>query len=183
MEHTPRFIFVKISKMKRIFLPLFLLAATAALAQHPDTILKEGIAIGEIGAAASRDIKSGKSSFGYSLAAETTPIENWLEIELGVSPTYAAHYHETDIDFLLKKPWTLSRRLEIMLGIGPEWARATESGTTSTSWSGEAALDLMYWPFPKHQFGFYAEPGYTYGLNSRHEQSLEMSAGLLVNIP
>lgn len=144
---------------------------------------KEGIAIGEIGGASSTDIKSGKSSFGYSLSVEATPIEHWLEVELGVSPTYASHYRETDVDFLFKKPWTFSSRLEFMLGIGPEWAHSTNYGVTTNSWSGEIALDFMYWPFKKHQFGFYAEPGFTYSLNKEHEQSAEMSAGLLINIP
>jgi hypothetical protein len=112
-----------------------------------------------------------------------SPIEDWLEVELGVSPTYAAHYRETDVDFLVKKPWTFSSRLEFMLGIGPEWAHTTEYGTTTNSWSGELALDFMYWPFKKHQFGFYGEPAYVYGFNAAHEQSIEMSAGLLINIP
>jgi hypothetical protein len=165
---------------------LLLLISRNAFAQktfNDSTSFKEGIAIGEIGGASSTDVKSGKSSFGYSLSVEATPIEHWLEVELGVSPTYAAHYKETDVDFLFKKPWTFSSRLEFMLGIGPEWAHSTDYGVTTNSWSGEIALDFMYWPFKKHQFGFYAEPDYVYGLNAAHEQSIEMSAGLLINIP
>jgi hypothetical protein len=173
--------------MKLILLSfLLLLFSTRIVAQKKSadsTNFKEGIAVGEIGGASSIDIKSVKSSFGYSLSVEATPIEDWLEVELGVSPTYASHYRETDIDFLLKKPWTFSSRLEFMLGIGPEWAHSTDFGTTSNSWSGEIALDFMYWPFKKRQFGFYAEPAYTYGFNAAHEQSAGMSAGLLINIP
>jgi hypothetical protein len=169
-----------------LILSLLLLFSIPAFAQKTSsdsTKDKEGIAVGEIGGASSTDIKSGKSSFGYSLSVEATPIEDWLEVELGVSPTYAAHYRETDVDFLVKKPWTFSSRLEFMLGIGPEWAHTTEYGTTTNSWSGELALDFMYWPFKKHQFGFYGEPAYVYGFNAAHEQSIEMSAGLLINIP
>jgi len=173
--------------MKLIWLPfLLLLISIDGMAQKisgDSTSLKEGVAVGEIGGASSTDIKSGKSSFGYSLSIEATPVANWLEVELGVSPTYGAYHKETDIDFLLKKPWTFSSKLEFMLGIGPEWANATDHGITTHSWNGEVALDFMYWPFRKHQLGFYAEPGYVYGFNKAHEQSAEISAGLLINIP
>ena len=173
--------------MKLILLSLLLLLfSTRLIAQKKpadSTSFKEGIAVGEIGGASSTDVKSGKSSFGYSLSAEATPIENWLEVELGVSSTYAAHYKETDIDFLLKKPWAFSPVLEFMLGVGPQWAHANQYGITANSWSGQMALDFMYWPFSKHKFGFYAEPAYVYGFNAAHEQSVEMSAGLLINIP
>jgi len=165
---------------------LFFLLSANAIAQktsNDSASDKEGIAVGEIGEASSTDIKSGKSSFGYSLSVEATPIENWLEVELGVSPTYASHYKETDVDFLFKKPWTFSSRLEFMLGIGPEWAYSPDYGITTNSWSGEIALDFMYWPFKKRQFGFYIEPDYVYGFSAAHEQSVEMSAGLLINIP
>ncbi|HVX00134.1 MAG TPA: hypothetical protein VHA52_06855 [Candidatus Babeliaceae bacterium] len=173
--------------MKLIFLSCCLIFvcinARAQKAAKDTTGFKEGIAVGEAGGASSTDIKSGKASYGYSLSVEATPIENWLEVELGVSPTYAKNYRETDIDFLVKKPWDFSRRLEFMLGVGPEWAHSTSLGVSSNSWSGEIALDFMYWPFKKHQFGFYAEPAYVYGFETGHEQSIEMSAGLLINIP
>jgi hypothetical protein len=191
VDYTPWFTFVKIVKeqpeMKLILLPflslLFSIDAIAQKTSGDSTGFKEGIAIGEIGGASSTDITSGKSSFGYSLSVEATPIEDWLEVELGVSPTYAFHYKETDIDFLIKKPWTFSSKLEFMLGIGPEWAQSTEYRITTNSWSAEIALDFMYWPFKKRQFGFYVEPAYAYGFNATHEQSAGMSAGLLVNIP
>src|ERR1700749_4289447 len=137
---------------------IFSVRPTAQKKSIDTSSFKEGIGVGEIGGASSTDIKSGKSSFGYSLSVEATPIEDWLEVELGVSPTYAPHYKETDIDFLLKKPWTFSPRLEFMLGIGPQWGHSTDYGITTNSWSGEMALDFMYWPFKKHQFGFYMEP-------------------------
>jgi hypothetical protein len=191
VDYTPWFTFVKIIKaqceMKLILLSfLFLLLNSHAIAQKSpadSTRFKEGIAVGEIGGASSTDIKTGKSSFGYSLSVEATPIEDWLEVEIGVSPTYAAHYRETDVDFLLKKPWTFSSRLEFMLGIGPEWGHSTDFGITSNSWSGEIALDFMYWPFKKRQFGIYAEPAFAYGFNAAHDQSAGISAGLLINIP
>lgn len=164
-----------------LFIPLFTANAFAQKAS-PDTIKdKEGIAIAEFGGAYSRDIK-GKSSFGYDVAIETTPIENWLELELGASSTYGNRLKETGIDLLIKKPWTLSSKLEFMFGVGPAWGHATDDGATTSSWGGEAALDFMYWPFEKHQFGFYLEPGYQHNFKG-NDQSVEMSGGLLVNIP
>ena len=88
-----------------------------ALAQSEDD---EPAAIVEVGAAASRDLKGSASSGGADLAVEFTPIENWLEIEMGTTPLFSSHSVEWDTDLLFKKPWTLSRRVEFMLGAGPE---------------------------------------------------------------
>ena len=41
----------------------------------------------------------------------------------------------------------------------------------------------MFWPARKHKFGWYLEPTYDYGFGSGHEQSIGMSAGLLIAIP
>src|ERR1700749_2891893 len=109
-----------------VFLISFLINANAQKVEKDS--LAEPFAIGEIGPAASLNIKGGKSSYGFSLAVETTPIENWLELELGVTPTYASHLKETDVDFLFKKPWTLSSELEFMLGVGPVWEHANSNG-------------------------------------------------------
>jgi len=145
--------------------------------------LAESFAIGEIGPAASLNIKDGKSSYGYSLAVEITPIENWLELESGVTSIYGSHIKETDVDFLFKKPWTLSSKLEFMLGIGPVWEHSNSYGVNTNDFGGEAALDFMYWPFTKRQFGFYFEPEYDYKFKAGHEQSIGFSGGLLIGIP
>ena len=143
---------------------------------------KEGIAIGELGAASSMETRSKKKSYGYSLAVEATPIENWLEVELGISPTRSAYHKELAIDFLLKKPWTISPRLEFMLGIGPQWSHTKDSGITANLWSGELALDFMYWPFRKRAVGFFIEPDYVHSFREQ-DQSIEFSGGLLISIP
>ena len=56
-----------------------------------------------------------------------TPIENWLELEFGVTPTFSHHSTEWDTDVLFKKPWTLSKKVEFMFGVGPEWIRQPPS--------------------------------------------------------
>ena len=117
-----------------------------------------------------------------TVAVEVTPIENWLELEAGVTPLFTRHSTEWDTDLLFKKPWTLSKKAEFMFGIGPEWVHTTEYGVTTNSIAGEAVLDFMFWPSGKHRFGWYLEPGYEYNFGRGHEQSLGISGGLLIAI-
>ncbi len=144
---------------------------------------KEGIAVAEFGGAASGNISGGRSSFGYSVAVEATPIENWLELELGYTSTYSRRLTDKGLDVLFKKPWTLSPKAEFMFGIGLAWDHTKEYNVVTNSVGGEIALDFMFWPSGKHRFGWYLEPAYEYGFGNGHEQSVGMSAGLLVSIP
>lgn len=84
---------------------------------------KDNKAIFELGAATNWNLGGGVATFAPNLAAEITPIEKWLELELGVSPLYIHTAKEWDTDLLLKKPWTLSQKAEFMLGVGPEWVQ------------------------------------------------------------
>src|SRR4029077_17969787 len=79
---------------------------------------KDPIAIVEVGAATSWNLSGGAATFAPNLAAELTPIENWLELEAGVSPFYTRKSTEWDIDLLFKKPWTLSRKAAVIGGGG-----------------------------------------------------------------
>ena len=78
------------------------------------------------------------------------------------------------------QPWTLSKKAEFMLGVGPAWVHTTKYGMTTNSVSGEVVLDFMLWPSAKHRFGWYLEPGYEYNFGRGHEQSLGISGGLLI---
>lgn len=69
---------------------------------------KDPIAVLELGAATSWIVRGGAVTFAPNFAAEVTPIENWLELEAGVSPFYTWHSTEWDTDLLFKKSWTLS---------------------------------------------------------------------------
>lgn len=144
---------------------------------------KEPAAIIELGGAAARSLTGGGSGFGADVAVEVTPIEKWLEIEAGVTPLFARHSTEWDTDLLFKKPWTLSRKVEFMIGVGPEWIHTRAHGVTTNSPGGEVALDFMYWPRGKHRFGWYLEPAYDYDFGRGHEQSVGMTTGLLIAIP
>jgi hypothetical protein len=160
-----------------------LLCAGSAFAQQADADKDkdEPAAIVELGGAGSWNLKGG-SSFGTDFAAEITPIENWLELEAGTTPLFAHHSTEWDTDFLFKKPWTLSKKLEFMIGIGPEWVHMRQYGITRNSFAGEAVLDFMFWPSGKHRFGWYLEPGYDYTFGRDHERSFGITGGLLIGL-
>jgi len=123
---------------------------------------KDPIAIVELGAATSWNVSGGAATFAPNLAAEVTPIENWLELEAGVSPFYTHRSTEWDTDLLFKKPWTISRKTEFMLGVGPEWVHLRQNRKATNSISGEMAGDFMFWPTGKHRFGWFLEPAYDY---------------------
>src|SRR6202789_3133414 len=108
--------------MKWLALLLSLSVVTASYAQTPDQnehrLDDDPSVILELGASTSWNTAGGAASFAPNLAAETTPIENWLELEAGVSPFFTRNATEWDTDLLFKKPWTISPNAEFMLGIG-----------------------------------------------------------------
>jgi hypothetical protein len=117
------------------------------------------------------------------VAVEVTPIENWLELAAGVTPLFSRHSTEWDTDLLFKKPWTLSRKVEFMFGVGPEWIHTSRYNVVTNSVGGEVALDFMFWPSRRHKFGWYLEPAYDYDFGRGHDQSVSISGGLLIAIP
>lgn len=136
--------------------------------------------IGEIGGAGNWNPKGFAGNGGPTIAIEFTPIEEWLEIEIGATRAYGKGASEFSVDLLFKKPFTLSRTFEFMVGLGPEWSSTKTHNLTSTDWGAELALDLMYWPFRKRKWGFYVEPAYDYSFGQGNEQSLGFNGGLLI---
>jgi hypothetical protein len=45
-----------------------------------------------------------------------------------------------------------------------------------------AVADFMFWPTSDREYGWFLEPSYTCSLDGIHEQSLGVSAGLLIPI-
>jgi hypothetical protein len=170
---------------KAVFIAALLLFSGQTLAQSTQSVDKdkEPVAVIELGGAVNWNLKDGGSSSGPTVAAEVTPIENWLELEAGVTPLFGSNSTEWDTDLLFKKPWTLSRKAEFMFGAGPEWIHTSEDKMATNSAGGEAVLDFMFWPSSKHKYGWYLEPGYDYNFGSGHEQSVGVSGGLLIAIP
>jgi hypothetical protein len=158
---------------------LFICSANV-LAQSVD---EEPAAVVELGAAASGSLKDGTAGFGPDVSVEVTPIENWLELEMGTTPLFSRHSTEWDTDLLFKKPWTLSEKVEFMFGAGPEWIHTRAYGMTTNSLGGEVVLDFMFWPSGKHKLGWYLEPSFDYSFSRGHERSIGISGGILIAIP
>src|SRR6202789_4387912 len=114
---------------------VFLVCCLPAIGQVAPKDADDTIAILEVGASTNWNFSGGAATFAPNLAAECTPIENWLELEAGVSPFYTRHATEWDTDFLIKKPWALSKKAEFMLGVGPQWAHLKQNGKTTDSFS------------------------------------------------
>jgi hypothetical protein len=84
---------------------------------------------------------------------------------------------EWDTDILFKKPFTLSDKVEFMIGAGPQWSNAWRGSTNAGV---EIAADFMFWPSPDRKLGWFLEPSYSF--IGGHEQSLGVSVGLLIPI-
>jgi hypothetical protein len=117
------------------------------------------------------------------LAIEVTPIEHWLEIEAGVTALFNRHSKEWDIDLLFKKPWNLSKKVELMAGAGPLWVHVNDNRAITNSAGVEAVLDFMFWPGHNRRLGWFLEPGYDHTFGRGHEKSVGMTFGLLIAIP
>jgi hypothetical protein len=153
--------------------------ALASMAAAED---REPWAIFEAGGAGEIGLMKGESSFGPAASVEVTPIENWLEIEAGVSPLFSRGQTEWDTDLIFKKPFDISDRIEFMFGAGPEWVHTTGRGKTRDSVAGEVALDFMFWQSPRKTLGWYLEPSYSYDFAGEHDQSLGVTVGILIPI-
>jgi hypothetical protein len=151
-------------------------------AAFPQSQGTESAAVVELGAAADRSLTEAQSSFGPTVAVEVTPIENWLELEAGVTPLFRRHSTEWSVDLLFKKPWTFSDKFEFMIGVGPEWIHTNAYGIRTNSVGAEVAPDFMFWSSKKHRLGWYLEPSYEYKFGTAHEHSLAVSGGLLIGI-
>ena len=142
----------------------------------------EPLAVMEFGASVERSLSSHESSYGPTVAVESTISERWLEVEAGVTPLFRHHSTEWGTDLIFKKPWTLSSRAEFMLGVGPEWIHSNARGSPANAGAIEIVPDFMFWPKGQHRFGWYLEPSYEYKLGADHEHSIAIAGGLLIGI-
>jgi len=169
----------------KTYLPVLVLGLVSICSgdSSAQSVEEEPAAVFELGGAGARSLTEGQSDFGPAVGLEVTPIENWLELEAGVTSLFRRHSTEWSIDLLFKKPWTLSDKREFMFGIGPEWIHTNAYGTKMNSVGAEVAPDFMFWFSKKHRFGWYLEPSYEYKFGPGHEQSQGISGGLLIGIP
>jgi hypothetical protein len=129
----------------------------------------------EAGAAGERSSRDRVANFGATVAVETTPIEEWLELEFGVTALATSGHTELSSDLVFKKPFRLSPTAEFMIGFGPTVAhlRGPGGGTTHGI---EVALDFMFWRGKDR--GWYLEPGWSKNAGGG-ERSFSLNGGLL----
>jgi hypothetical protein len=132
----------------------------------------------EVGAVVDWERAEGSVHQGGTFAFEVTPIDNWLELEVGIAAVKGDVGVETSIDVLFKKPWRFSPRFEFMIGVGPEVVHAS-GPDRATFWGIEGVLDFMFWP--RRNIGWYVEPGYevTFRDGAAHH-GIGISGGLLI---
>jgi len=145
-------------------------AAQAAAAE----VEKEPIAIVGIGGQGAWSF-SGEQAIGPSVSVEFNVIKDWLEIEIGTARMFSRESRSWDTDLIFKKPFTLSKTVELMVGAGPALSYSRDEGQ---KWGATFALDFMIWPLPERKFGWFVEPTYT--TLKGGEKSLAVSAGVLI---
>ena len=130
----------------------------------------------EAGAAGEHGIHGGGSNFGPNLAIEITPIENWLEIEFGVSALGTNGHTEVSSDLVFKKPFRLSSASELMIGLGPFVSHVSSGRDRGSSNGIEVVFDFMFWPHK--DTGWYLEPSWSRTAASG-EQTIGLTGGFL----
>ena len=133
-----------------------ILGVSCPAAAHAQVDREDHAIVFELGAAG--DWSRGEPGHGGgTFAFEVTPVEHWLELEIGATAIASNGGVELPFDVLFKKPWQPSPAFEFMIGVGPEWVRAP-ARDGGTFWGAEGVLDFMFWP--KRNLGWYLEPGY-----------------------
>ena len=152
------------------------LAASAHAAERE----KEPMAELELGATGEWNFTGGGFGLGPSVGIEVTPIKNWLEIEIEVSPVFGGGQTEWQTELVFKKPYDLSDKVEVMPGLGPAWFYKTGHGESGSSVGAVALVDFQIWPSAERKLGWFIEPSYSYDFGREHEQSLGVTVGVLI---
>ena len=84
-------------------------AASGRGSEQETENLEHTIVVG-VGGAVEAELAGGVVHSGANVFVEYKAIDNWLELELGVSVLPIGGGYEAPIDFLFKKPFQLTRR-------------------------------------------------------------------------
>jgi hypothetical protein len=159
---------------------LFALALLPAAVAHAGEgeYLEHTVIVGG-GGAIERDLAERSTHAGANAFLEYEAIEGWLELELGISLLAIPGGTELPIDLLVKKPFSLTRHLELMIGVGPQIVRVFHPSEGGTFLGVEFALDFMYWP--TRRVGLWMQPAYGFVFRgSGGSSSLGTTAGIIV---
>jgi hypothetical protein len=136
-----------------------------------------GSIIFQVGAAGEASLAHGTANFGPNLAAEITPIEDWLEIEAGVSALVTTEHTELSEDLVFKKPFRLTLTAELMIGLGPFFSHTSSGPDAGSAHGAEIVFDFMFWP--RQRRGWYVEPSWSHTAGTG-KQAIALTAGYLL---
>ena len=144
--------------------------------KQEDDVIEHVVVVG-IGGATELEPGGGSVRPGASVQVEWEAVEDWLELEVGASILTANGGVAVPVDLLVKKPFRLARRIELMIGLGPEVVQVTGTNE-ATYFGGEVALDLMFWPWERH-VGLWIAPEYDLLLHDGASSGLGATGGVL----
>lgn len=130
-----------------------------------------------LGGAVEVELPGRRTHGGGNLFLEVLVVENWLEMELGVSTLGADGGVEVPMVLLVKKPFHLHRRVELMVGLGPALVAYSGTPKDGAFFGFDVVADFMFWP--SHSVGFWVEPSYDLVLRSGVAHSLGWTGGVL----
>jgi len=174
-----RALLVRVAVMVTVVVSLQIAASAQGVTDRPAPPVDEDHAVVlELGAAMDYERAERAVHGGGTFAFEVTPIENVLELEIGITAIHADGGVEVPLDLLFKKPWRFSPKFEFMIGAGPELVHSF-GPDHGTFWGVEGVLDFMIWP--TRNIGWYVEPGYeiTFRDGAQHH-GVGVSGGLLI---
>lgn len=145
---------------------------------NPESDELEHTIIFGLGGASEIELRGGSLHAGLNVFVEYEAIPNWVELELGASILAAEGGREVPIDLLIKKPFRLTRQLELMIGVGPQIVRVSGTDRNGTFAGGELVFDLMFWP--ARHFGLWIEPTYAFLFRDGVSHSIGATGGVLV---
>jgi hypothetical protein len=134
-----------------------------------------------VGAGGAGEVELGDGSVhaGGSVMVEWDAVEDWLELEVGASVLSAGGGFELPVDLLVKKPFRLAPRAELMIGLGPELVTVSDRTARATYLGGELALDFMFWPWGR-RVGLWVEPEYDLVFRDGTASGLGSTGGVLL---
>jgi len=142
----------------------------------PSPEIEHRVVVG-VGVVTDVELSGGSVHGGGSLIVEVTAIDEWLEIELGGAVLREEGGGAMAIDLLFKKPFRLSPRTELMVGLGPEMVSYVRARSGGKFIGVEAVADFMFWPTPRVGFGI--EPSYEGTARGGWENGLGGTASII----
>jgi hypothetical protein len=152
-------------------------AANAEGSTKEDSSTEHTFILG-VGGAAELELGDGSVHAGANVMLEWEAIEDWLELELGASVLSGDGGVVIPAELLFKKPFRLSQRAEMMVGVGPEVVRVT-GRDEGTFFGAVAGLDFMFWPWGR-RWGLWVNPEYDLLFKNGASSGLGATAGVLL---